>query len=108
RGAINSVDDHDRQSVAVVNAGGWGTALAIKLANQGHDVRLWARRPELAAQLTASRENGQYLPGVAIPPNVRIEHDLAAAVKGADAVVVAVIASYMRKIAQDLAAVVEP
>ncbi|MEA2639344.1 MAG: glycerol-3-phosphate dehydrogenase [Chloroflexota bacterium] len=94
------------RSVAVVNAGGWGTALAVQLANQGHDVRLWARRPELADQLVAGRENSEYLPGVAIPPNVRIEHDLAAALDGVDTVIVAVIASYMRAIAHELATVI--
>src|SRR5437660_11968890 len=86
------------QRVAVVNAGGWGTALAVKLANQGHQVRLWARREEQAARLKAEGENGQYLPGVALPPSIRITSDLALALDGAETVVVTVIASYLSEL----------
>jgi len=95
------------RAVAVINAGGWGTALAVKLANQGYEVRLWARRKELAARLTAERENAAYLPGVAIPPNVRITHELSTAVRHVDTVIVTVIASFMRDLARDLAQVLE-
>lgn len=85
--------------VAVLNAGGWGTALAIKLANQGYEVALWARRPEQAARIAAERENREYLPYVPVPPTVRVNSDLAAVLAGADLVVVAVIASFMREMA---------
>jgi glycerol-3-phosphate dehydrogenase (NAD(P)+) len=95
------------QRVAVINAGGWGTALAIKLANQGHDVRLWARRPELAVRIAQDRENHQYLPYVSLPPSVRVTSDLSVAVEGAEVVVVAVIAGYMREIARQLREVVQ-
>jgi glycerol-3-phosphate dehydrogenase (NAD(P)+) len=95
-------------SVAVINAGGWGTALAIKLANQGHDVRLWARRPELAAAIAQHRENRQYLPYVTVPPSVQVTSDLGAAVNGAEMVLVAVIAVFMRQIARQLGELVRP
>jgi glycerol-3-phosphate dehydrogenase (NAD(P)+) len=94
--------------VAVVNAGGWGTALAVKLASQGYDVRLWARRPELAERIAADRENREYLPYVTVPPTVQVTSDLAAAVGEADAIVVAVIASYMAEIADRMRPVLLP
>ncbi len=78
------------------------------LSNNGHDVRLWARRPELAARIAATRENGDYLPYVMVPPTVRVTSDLASAVEGADAVVVAVIASYMRELAGQLCGLIRP
>jgi glycerol-3-phosphate dehydrogenase (NAD(P)+) len=84
------------RSIAVVNAGGWGTALAVKLANQGYDVRLWARRQEQAERISADRENRAYLPYVSIAPSVQVTSDLAAAVAGADVVIIAVITSYLR------------
>ena len=90
------------QRVAVINAGGWGTALAVKLAKQGHDVRLWTRRAELAEQIRLQGENRQYLPGVRIPPTVQVTARLEAALEQADAVVVAVIAGYMREMATAL------
>jgi len=90
------------RTVAVVNAGGWGTALAVKLANQGYEVRLWARRKEQAARIAAERENREYLPYVSVPPTVQVTSDLAAAVADADAVVVAAIASFMRELGKQL------
>jgi glycerol-3-phosphate dehydrogenase (NAD(P)+) len=95
-------------TIAVVNAGGWGTALAIKLANQGHAVRLWARRPEMAACIAADRENQRYLPGVRLPDSIEVTADLGRAVAGVDAILVAVIASYMREIARRLHPLLEP
>lgn len=76
--------------------------MAIKLANQGYDVRLWARRPELAEQIAAERENRQYLPYVTVPPNVSVTADLELATRGANIAVIAVIAGYMREIAERL------
>ena len=66
--------------VAVLNAGGWGTALAVVLARAGHAVRLWARRPEQAVALASSRVNEAYLPGVGLPDGVRPTNDLGEAV----------------------------
>ena len=94
--------------IAVVNAGGWGTALAVLLSRGGRRVRLWARRKEAADRLRAARENRAYLPGVPLPPELEIHTDLAAAVHGCPVVIVAVISSYIRDIARDLARALEP
>src|SRR5207244_8875381 len=94
-------------TIAVINAGGWGTALAVVLARAGYSVSLWARRAEVADRLTAERENEAYLPGVRIPAEVEVTGDLAMAVGGRSVVVVAVISRYMRSIARQLAPHVE-
>lgn len=52
---------------SVVGAGGWGTAVARLLTLRGHDVILWARRPEHAADIEMRRENREYLPDVHLP-----------------------------------------
>jgi len=52
---------------SVIGAGGWGTAVARLLANNGHDVVLWARNPDRAAEIRRTRENARYLPGVYLP-----------------------------------------
>ncbi len=102
--------NHGRSSghIAVVNAGAWGTALATLLANAGHDVRLWCRRPELADQIASSRENRVYLPDVAVPPTVRPTADLADVVEGARAVLLAPISRAMRETARAVAPLVDP
>jgi len=83
--------------LAVVNAGGWGTALAVLLGNAGHNVRLWCRRAALAAEIEASGENRAYLPGVAVPPPVWPSASLEDVVVGADAVILAPISSAARE-----------
>ena len=46
---------------AVVGAGAWGTALGHVLATNGHDVRLWAREPEVATSINGLHENTLFL-----------------------------------------------
>jgi glycerol-3-phosphate dehydrogenase (NAD(P)+) len=88
--------------LAVLNAGGWGTALACVLANRGHRVAIWARRPEAAAALRQKRENTAYLPGVTLPVGVEPTADLAAAVADRAALIVASTSRGLRPLARDL------
>ena len=53
--------------VAVLGAGSWGTTFAKILADGGSDVALWARRSELAREITQSKRNSDYLPGINLP-----------------------------------------
>lgn len=96
------------ERVAVVNAGGWGTALAVLLAGRGHEVRLWSRRPELAETINRRRENPDYLPGVAIPPSVRATADLAFAVDGSSVVVTVAISGFTRQVGRQLQPLLRP
>ena len=64
---------------SVLGAGGWGTAVARLLCREGHRTVLWARNPERAKELSASRENVKYLPGIDLPADLRIISDLAGA-----------------------------
>jgi len=61
--------------VAVVGAGSWGTALAILIARNGHDVVLTGRPSEDLEVLASRRENLRYLPGFRLPENVDIRLD---------------------------------
>ncbi|MGE5509504.1 MAG: NAD(P)H-dependent glycerol-3-phosphate dehydrogenase [Chitinophagales bacterium] len=83
-------------TVAVIGAGGWGTALASLLASQGHRTCLWGRDATLVRQMAETRQNTPYLPGVLLPPELRLVSDLAEAVEGAEALVLAVPAQAMR------------
>jgi glycerol-3-phosphate dehydrogenase (NAD(P)+) len=78
------------KAITVLGAGSWGTALAIHLTRVGHQVRLWARDPELAADLAARRANPIYLPDVTLPPGVHVTHLVADATAGAELIVLAV------------------
>jgi glycerol-3-phosphate dehydrogenase (NAD(P)+) len=76
--------------VTVLGAGSWGTALAVHLARIRHDVRLWARDPQLASDMTLRRANRVYLPDVVFPSNLTVTHDLTAALDKAHLVVSAI------------------
>jgi glycerol-3-phosphate dehydrogenase (NAD(P)+) len=93
--------------LAIINAGGWGTALAVLLGNAGHEVRLWCRRPELAAEMALCRENRTYLAGVSLPATVRPTASLEEAVGGARAVFLVPISRAMRDTARLVAAHVD-
>ncbi len=61
--------------VSVLGSGGWGTALALVLLENGHDVTLWSRREEKARALEEKRENPM-LAGVPLPPELKLTADL--------------------------------
>ncbi|HEY4146388.1 NAD(P)H-dependent glycerol-3-phosphate dehydrogenase [Pinirhizobacter sp.] len=77
-------------TVAVLGAGSWGTALAALLARNGADTRLWGRGAEALAAMAASRRNARYLPEVELPEELHYESNLAAALEGADIVLIVV------------------
>jgi len=75
-------------SVGVIGAGAFGSALAVAMAKGGAEVRLWARSAEHVAQMTASRKNAKYLPGVKLPDTLTPISNLAD-LAGVDAVLLA-------------------
>ena len=88
--------------ITVLGAGSWGTTLAVLLNYNVHDVTLWAHRDDHARALAASRENVRLLPGIRIPEEVTVTSDLFAAVEGADLVVTAIPAQFVRSVAAQL------
>jgi len=63
-------------TVGVVGAGSWGTTLAKLLVEAGSQVLLWARRPELCAEINEQRVNGRYLPDHPLPEGLEATTDL--------------------------------
>jgi glycerol-3-phosphate dehydrogenase (NAD(P)+) len=82
--------------VAVLGAGSWGTTFAKVMADAGREVRLWARRPEVAAAVNERNANPDYLPGIVLPSLLTATADPAEALDGADAVVLAVPSQTLR------------
>ena len=82
---------------AVIGAGAWGTAFALHLARAGVRVTLVPRRPGQATAIVEARENRDYLAGVALPPEVHVTADLAAALGEADVVLLACPAQSLRE-----------
>ena len=83
--------------VAVFSAGSWGTAFSIVLADAGNEVVLWSRREEQAAAITRERVNADYLPGIELPSRVSATTDVAAALDGADVMILATPSQSLRE-----------
>ncbi len=93
--------------VAVIGAGGWGTALALLLTSGGHQVRLWIRRASLCQQMQRERENAVYLPGIRLPEQLVLTSSLAQATADVALVVFAVPSHGMRAIANEIASLLQ-
>ncbi len=65
------------QTIGVIGAGAWGTALAQMLASDGRDVILWAYEPEVVAAINAEHRNPLYLPSATLAPTIRATGELA-------------------------------
>lgn len=65
-----------RLSIGVLAAGAWGTALAANWA-QRHNVRIWAREPEVVASINRDHINHQFLPNIALPAELKATGELA-------------------------------
>lgn len=86
------------EKVAVLGAGSWGTALAIVLADNDHNVKLWGRREDQVAEINEVHRNEKYLPGVALPKTIEATVDLEECVKGADVLVLVTPTKAMREV----------
>jgi len=81
---------------AVLSDGGWGTALALVLHGNGHQVRLWGPFPDYLQEMRVSRENTRFLPGIPLPADLELVDDLATAVAGVEQIVLAAPSQYLR------------
>ena len=89
------------QSVGVIGAGAWGTALAGVAARAGRDVVLYARNAGHAAQMQVTRTNPK-LPGVLLDARIQVTPDVAGAA-AADIILAATPAQHLRAAVTHLA-----
>jgi glycerol-3-phosphate dehydrogenase (NAD(P)+) len=90
--------------IAILGSGAMATAAAVLLSERSRcDVRIWTRTPERAAELLRDKENRKLLPGVPIPPGVRVTHLIAEVVEEADLIVAAIPTRFLRETLMPLA-----
>jgi glycerol-3-phosphate dehydrogenase (NAD(P)+) len=89
--------------IAVIGAGGWGTALAKILFENDLDVTLWCREEEVLRSISERSENDRFLPGIALPGGLRTTGELEEAVSGSETILLAVPSPYMRSVVSALA-----
>ena len=71
------------RNVAIIGSGSWGTALAVCLANNGNNVKIWSFCEE-EKDLINNKKQCKFLPGVVIPNNVECMTDFEKVIDGAD------------------------
>lgn len=93
--------------IGVIGAGSWGTALALLLYKNGHEVTVWSIIEAEIAMLKEKHEHADKLPGVKLPEDMKFTTELNEAVKGMDALVLAVPSPFTRSTSKLLKDVVE-
>lgn len=83
---------------AVIGGGAWGTALADVLNRNGHETRLWALEPDVAASINDAQENKRFLAGFPLTPGLHATNDRAEAVGGAKLIVFATPSEHLRRV----------
>lgn len=90
-------EDAARPRVTVIGAGSWGTTFGKVLADGGARVTMWARRPELAAEISEAKRNSHYLPGINLPRQMTATSHLAEALDGAEQIYLSVPSQSLRQ-----------
>jgi glycerol-3-phosphate dehydrogenase (NAD(P)+) len=88
--------------VTVLGAGSWGTTVAALLCRRDHEVLLWARNPDVAAEVNDQRSNAEYLPDTRLPARLTATADLEEAARHAELLVVGVPTSAFRETLEHL------
>jgi glycerol-3-phosphate dehydrogenase (NAD(P)+) len=88
--------------ISLIGGGSWGSALAIVLARNGHEVRLWTYEPELAAEINQHRRNSLYLPDFPFPSSIQATPLLEEALPGAGIVVLVVPTQHCRGVLRSM------
>lgn len=87
---------HRSARAAVFSAGSWGTAVAKIMADAGTDVIVHARRSEIADAINSTHHNPGYFPDAELPAALTATTDPAAALNGADFLVLSIPAQSLR------------
>lgn len=88
--------------ISIFGAGTWGTALAILLAENHHDVTIWSKHEKKVEELAAHRSEIKNLPGAVLQDSVRITNDLDKALEKTELIVTAVASIYVRDVAKTI------
>jgi glycerol-3-phosphate dehydrogenase (NAD(P)+) len=78
------------QSISILGAGSWGTALALQAARNGCETMLWGHNPQHISQVKQARENQRYLAGFNFPANLYVTDNLQQAVSFSELILLAV------------------
>lgn len=86
------------ENVVVLGAGSWGTALAVVLAENGHNTLIWSHREDQASEINEQHTNKKYLPNTILPSNLKATSNLEEAAQHGSTIVMAVPTKGIREV----------
>lgn len=92
-------------NICVLGSGGWGTAIAMLLLGNGHNVTLWSFTQNECDEISKTRENTRCLPGIKIPEAIRLTADIEAC-RNQDIIVIATPSHGVRGVAKRICDIV--
>lgn len=92
----------ERSKLLVIGGGSFGTCVAHMIAQAGHPMKLWVRRPELAEEINSQHRSETYLHGFKLDKKLHATSEMEGAVREAKLIFVAVPSLYFRGVAQQL------
>lgn len=96
------MSNNNSQTIAVLGAGSWGTALAMLLGQNNHAVNLWSHNAEHATAMQKSRENNRYLAGLTFPEKLAISSELEVTLKDVKNILIVVPSHAFRETLQTI------
>ena len=97
----------NKQTIAVLGPGSWGTALSQVLNDNGHQVRIWGNIPDQIDEINTQHTNKRYFKEAVLDEKIVAYHDLSETLKGVDAILFVVPTKVTRLVAQQVAAVLD-
>ncbi|MGE5606467.1 MAG: NAD(P)H-dependent glycerol-3-phosphate dehydrogenase [Bacteroidota bacterium] len=94
--------------IGIIGSGGWGTALAKLCAEKGHQVQIWALESEVVAEINQQHTNHIFLPGVELPETLHASNSIKEVVSGKKFIFIAVPSQWVRSVAKQMAAYLNP
>lgn len=91
--------------IAILGAGSWGTALAMVLSENGHDVNIWGNMPERIDEINQKHTNEHYLPEAKLAESIVGYTDLEEALKNVDFILLVVPTSAIRSVTKQINAI---
>ena len=93
----------EKQTVAVLGPGSWGTALAQVLNDNGHEVRIWGNIAEQITEINEHHTNKRYFKDIVLDEKITAYYDLKETLDGVDAILFVVPTKVTRLVAKQVA-----
>ena len=87
---------NEKMKVTVIGDGAWGTALALNMIANGHQVQIWGAFPDYLNEIRQKQENYKFLPGVKLPDSLGLCADMESACTGQDVLLLATPTQFLR------------